>query len=162
MTTLPPPDEPDIYEALLAALVQASETIRVANAAYAAALQSLRQAMEMAAREPELLDQLGELYNRAHIAYRDAASMAHQGGAERMQQAETLFEQAAGLRREAAVLARQINLSVQQASALMLQGVAATLAASEEHRIGLERATSLLQQARRRQTNGDRPDAQAA
>ena len=79
-----------------------------------------------------------------------------------MQQAETLFEQAAGLRREAAVLARQINLSVQQASALMLQGVAATLAASEEHRIGLERATSLLQQARRRQTNGGRPDAQAA
>ena len=162
MTTLPPPGEPEIYEALLTAMVQASETTRVANAAYAAALQPLRQAMEMAAREAGMLDRLGELSDRAHAASRDAIAMANQGGVERMRQAETLFEQAAALRREAAVAARQINFSAQQASALMLQGIEASLAASEEHRIGLERATSLLQQVRRRQSNGDTPEAQAA
>ena len=162
MTTLPPPDEPDIYEALLAALVQASETIRVANAAYAAALPLLRQAMEMLQRQTVLMEQVGELSNRARLASREAESLANQDRPETMRQARTLFEQAAELHGEAAAVARRIYFAMMQASPLMLQGVAATLAASEEHRIGLERASTLLQQARRRQTNGDRPDAQAA
>ena len=162
MTSLPPPDEPDIYEVLIDVAVQAGETIRVANEAYAAALQPLRRAMEMLPQQTVLMEQVGELSNRAHVASRDAVAMANQGGAERMRQAETLFEQAAELRGEAVVVARQINFLAQQASPLIQQGVEEILAASEEHRIGLARATSLLQQVRRRQTNGDAPDTRAA
>ena len=143
-------------------MVQASETLRAANAAYAAALQPLRQAMEMLPQQTVLMEQVGELSNRARLASREAESLDNQDRPETMRQARILFEQAAQLHGEAAAVARQIYLAMMQASPLFLQGIAASLAASEEHRIGLERATSLLQQARRRQTNGDRPDAQAA
>ena len=162
MTTLPPPGEPDIYEALLTAMVQASETTRIANAAYAAALQPLRQAMEMLPRQTVLMEQVAELSSRARLASREAESLANQDSPERMRQARLLLEQAAELHGEAAAVARRIHFAMMQASPLLLQGIEASLAASEEHRIGLERATLLLQQARRRQTNGDTPNIQAA
>ncbi len=162
MTSLPPPDEPDIYEVLIDVAVQAGETIRVANEAYAAALQPLRRAMEMLPQQTVLMEQVGELSNRARLASREAESLANQDGPEAMRQARILFEQAAELHGEAAEVARQIYFSMMQASPLIQQGVEEILAASEEHRIGLARATSLLQQARRRRTNGDAPDTRAA
>ena len=161
-TPVPVPGEPDIYAALLNAMVQASGTMRAANAAYAAALQPLRQAMERIGRHTAMLEQVGELSDRAYAVSREALAMPLQDSPERMRQAAAMFGQAADLHREAAVTAREIHFSMLQASPLLMQGIEMMLAASEEHRIGLERATMLLQQARRRQTNGGAPDALAA
>ena len=162
MTTLPPPGEPDIYQSLLDAMVQASQTMRTANAAYAAALQPLRQAMERIGQHTAMLEQVGNLSTRAQEASREALSVPLDDSPERMRYAAALFGQAADLHHEAAAVAREIHLSMLQASPLLMQGIEMMLVASEEHRIGLERATTLLQQARRHQTNGGRPDAQAA
>lgn len=162
MTTLPPADEPDIYESLLNAMVQASGTMRAANAAYAAALQPMRQAMERIGRHTALLEQVGELSDRASAASREALAMPLRDSPERMRQAAAMFGQAAELHREAAVTAREIHFSMLPASPLLMQGIEMMLAASEEHRIGLERAVTLLQQARRHQSNGGAPDVAAA
>lgn len=162
MTTLPPPGEPDIYEALLNAMVQASGTMRTANAAYAAALQPMRQAMERIGRHTAMLEQVVELSDRAYAISREALAMPILDSPERMRPAVELFGQAADLHREAAATAWEIHFSMLQASPLLMQGIEMMLAASEEHRIGLERATTLLLQVRRHQTNGGTPDAQAA
>lgn len=162
MTTLPPPGEPDIYQSLLDAMVQASQTMRTANAAYAAALQPLRQAMESIGRTGELMEQAGELSDRAHEISQAAHNHTDQADQAGLLESGRMFRRAAELHGEARVLARQSYFAILQASPLIMEGVAAMLEASEEHRIGLERATTLLQQARRHQTNGGRPDAQAA
>lgn len=162
MTTLPPPGEPDIYQSLLDAMVQASQTMRTANAAYAAALQPLRQAMDRISRHTELLERVGHLSEQAHKASREALEVPLNDSPERMREAATLLGQSAELHREAAITAREIHFSMLQASPLLMQGIEMMMAASEEHRIGLERATTLLQQSRRHQSNGETPGAQAA
>ena len=162
MTTLPPPGEPDIYQSLLDAMVQASQTMRTANAAYAAALQPLRQAMETIARTGELMEQAGELSERAYEISQAAHNRTDSVDQDGLLESSRMFRRAAELHREARMLARQAYFAILQTSPLIMEGVAAMLDASEEHRIGLERATTLLQQSRRHQSNGETPGAQAA
>lgn len=159
MTSLPPPGEPDIYEALLNVAIEASEATRIANDAYYAALVTIRRAFELTSRHTELLEQVGELSNQADEAFEAAMAMNGYRGPEPMQQARALFRKAAARHGEARELARQMHFSVMQASPLLMQGIEAGLAASEAHRKGLERAATWLRQARRRQSNGEGPEA---
>ena len=162
MTNLPPPDEPDIYESLAAALIEASTGIRTANETGFAALEPMDRAIELTAGTPDLLRQARELSEQAWDLRHQAGLLTTQGGDEDIAQADGLRRQSGVLIGQASVISEQVLASVLESRSFMRQSIEQLMAASEIHRLALERATMLLYSARRRQSNGDNPDALTA
>ena len=159
---VPTPGEPDIYESLADALFTASTAFLDAEPHFRDGLAHMRNCAE-------LDRQVGVIDQQAHRAsaeahqllseYTDLMQADPQGNLvrarelmavvrEKHTQTEALLAGAAALTREA---------TAETMKGLEIWGVGAAAL-----RVGLERATTLLQQARRHHTNGGTPDAQAA
>ena len=162
MTTLPSPEEPDIYAAPANALMATSAGIREANELGFAALEPIDRAVELTINNPALLQQSRALWQQA-------GELREQANGLLPQDRDAGIEQASGPRRQAdALISRAITLSDQAHAAvlegrpLMRQGIETLMAASEVHRVALERAATLLTATRRPPGNGGAPDAHAA
>ena len=156
-TPMPPPDESDIYRSLAAALMEASRGIRLANERSFAALQYVDRAIELEVNIPTLLRQAGQLSERAW----DLREQARQEGDANSVQAEGLRRQADALMERAISLSDQALAAVQSSREPMRQGIEGLMAASEIHRVALERAATLMTATRQPPTNGGNPDAPA-
>ena len=162
MTSLPPPDEPDIYQSLAAALMEASRGIRLANERIFVALQYVDQAIELTANNPTLLRQARELSNRAWALREQARPLADQGNADDIIQADGLRRQADALMDRAILLSDQAHAAVVEGRPLMRLGIEGLRESSEIHRVALERAATLMTATRNPPGNGDNPDALTA
>ena len=162
MTSLPPPDEPDIYQSLAAALMEASRGIRLANERSFAALQYVDQAIELTANIPTLLRQARELSERAWALREQARPLVDQGNADDIIQADGLRRQADALMDRAILLSDQALAAVVQGRPLMRLGIEGLRESSEIHRVALERAATLMTATRHPPGNGDNPDALTA
>ena len=155
MTALPPADEPDIYESLANALMEASAGIRQANELGFAALEPIDRAIELTISNPALLQQARELWARAWELREQANGLPRQDR-------DAGVEQADALTSRAIALSDQAHAAVLAGRPLMRQGVEMLMAASETHRVALERAATLMTATRRPSGNGGAPDAAAA
>ena len=156
-TPMPLPDGPDIYQSLAAALMEASRGIRTANERSFAALQYVDRAIELEGNIPTLLRQAGQLSEQAW----DLREQARQEGDANSVQAEGLRRQADALMDRAISLSDQALAAIQSSREPMRQGIEGLMAASEIHRVALERAATLMTATRQPPTNGGNPDAPA-
>ena len=156
-TPVPPPGEPDVYRPLAAALMEASRGIRTANERSFAALRYVDRAIELEGNIPTLLRQAGQLSEQAW----DLREQARQEGDANSVQAEGLRRQADALMERAISLSDQALAAVQSSREPMRQGIEGLMAASEIHRVALERAATLMTATRQPPTNGGNPDAPA-
>ena len=159
MTSLPPPDEPDIYESLINALIAASTAFRESSPYFEAALPRIRRAFELHQEVQLAIDAAYPASAETTALLLEAVALIQadpRGNAER---ALALSAQATAELNRARAVAPQISPLLQQASIEMLEGMEIWHQGSESLRVGLERATTLLQAVRRPQTNGDAPDA---
>ena len=162
MTTLPPPGEPDIYQSLAEALMEASGGIRRANELGFAALEPIDRAIELTINNPSLLHQARELSARAWELREQADGLSRQDRAANIEQADALRRQADALISRCIALSDQAHAAVVEGRPLMRQGIEMLLDASEIHRVALERAATLMTATRHPTGNGETPDAQAA
>ena len=162
MTSLPPPGEPDIYESLIGVLVAASTAFRESSPYFEAALPRIRRAFELHEEVRLAIDAAYPASTETTALLLEAVALIQadpRGNAER---ALALSAQATAELHRARAAAPQVSPLLQQASIEMLEGMEIWHHGSELLRVGLERATTLLQAARRPQTNGDAPDALTA
>ena len=162
MTSLPPPDEPDIYGSLINALVAASTAFRESSPYFEAALPRIRRAFELHQEVQLAIDAAYPASAETTALLLEGVALIQadpRGNAER---ALALSAQATAELNRARAAAPQVSPLLEQASIEMLEGMEIWHRGSESLRVGLERATTLLQAARRPQTNGGNPDAPAA
>ena len=159
MTSLPPPDEPDIYESLINALVAASTAFRESSPYFEAALPYMRRALELDRQVQDISEESAAVSEQATALLLEAVAMVQANPQGNVIEALALSAQATSHSRQARTISSRATALTAQASVQMLQGLEIWGRGSESLRVGLERATTLLQQARRRQTNGDAPDA---
>ena len=81
------------------------------------------------------------------------------GADEQIEQANGLRRQADALIDRARVISEQIQATVLESRTLRQQGILELRAASEIHRVALERAATLMTSTRRPPTNGGNPNA---
>ncbi len=162
MTSLPPQDEPNIYEALADALIAASTAFLEAEVHFDASRPYMDQSLELL-RQSELIDnEANATSERAYdlmSEYRELTDADPRGN---IDQARALMAEVLETRRRTQALRAGAVALTQQALAESRQGQTIRDKGTRALRIGLERATTLLQQARRRPTNGDAPDALTA
>ncbi len=162
MTSLPPPDEPDIYQSLAAALMEASRGIRTANERSFDALLVMDQAIELTVNTPDLMQQARELWEQAWGLREQARGLTREGQHEQIERADGLRQQANTLIDRATVISEQTQAAVLESRALMRQSITELRAASEIHRVALERAATLMTATRHPPGNGDNPDSLTA
>ena len=162
MTSLPPPDEPDIYQSLAAALMEASRGIRTANERSFDALLVMDRAIELTVNTPDLMQQARELWEQAWSLREQARGLTREGQHEQIEQADGLRQQADALIDRAVAISEQIQAAVLESRTLMRQSIMELRAASEIHRVALERAATLMTATRNPPGNGDNPDALTA
>lgn len=162
MTSLPPPDEPDIYESLINALVAASTAFREASPYFAAALPHMRRSIELDRQVQDIVEESIGISERATELLLEAVALVQADPQGNVAEALALSAQATATSRRARNVSAQATGITAQATVEMLRGVEIWHEGSESLRVGLERATTLLQAVRRPQTNGDAPDALTA
>ena len=161
-TPLPPPDEPDIYEALINALIAASTAFREASPHFEAALPHMRRAFELDREVQDRLEESVAVSERATELLLEAVALVQADPLGNITEALALSAQATVISRQARDISAQSTALTARSSIEMTQGLEIWHRGSESLRVGLERATTLLQAARRHQTNGDAPDALTA
>lgn len=162
MTSVPHQDEPDIYESLADALIAASTAYLDADPYYEAGMTHLRQARELDQQGGELAVQAGLIMEQAYTLFSEYRALTDTNPQQHIDQARELMVEILDLhRREQALRAGVAALGRESLSETM-QGMEIRAKGHEALRTGLERATTLLQQARQRPTNGDAPDTLAA
>ena len=159
---IPPSGEPDIYEALANALLAASKAHLDASAHFEAALPRLRQARELDDQCQIIRDESIVWVNRAADLMLEVASLARADLQGNIGQAMRLMSDVKDADRRAQALSAGATALTRQASAEVEQGLSIWHEGTETLRVGLERAATLLQEARNHQANGDNPEAQAA
>ena len=157
-TPLPPPNEPDIYESLINALIAASVGFREASPHFEAALTHMRQAFELDREVQEIVEESAAVSEHATELLLEAVAMVQADPRGNITEALALSAQATAISRRARDTSAQSTALTARASIEMTQGLEVWHRGSESLRIGLERATTLLQAARGRQTNGGNPD----
>lgn len=162
MTSLPLPDEPDIYQSLAAALLEASQGIRLGNERSFDALLVMDRAIELTVNTPDLMRQARELSGQAWALREQARGRAREEEPEQIDQADGLRQQSETLIDRAAVISEQIQAAVLESRSLMRQSIVELRAASEIHRVALERAATLMTATRHPPGNGGNPDALTA
>ena len=161
-TPVPTPGEPDIYASMADALLTASKAFLEAEPHFRAGLAHMRNCTELD-RQVGLIDQQAHRASvEAHLLiseYTDLMRADPQGNLERardlMAEVREKHIQTEALLAGAAALTREASAETMKGLEIWGTGAAAL-------RVGVERATTLLQQARRHHTNGGTPDAQAA
>ena len=157
-TPLPPPqDEPDIYQSLAAALMEASRGIREANERSFDALLAMDRAIELTVNTPDMMRE-SRLLSQQAWDLREQARGLERGADEQIEQANGLRRQSDALIGRATVISEQIQATVLESRTLMQQSILELRAASEIHRVALERAATLMTATRRPPTNGGGPD----
>ena len=157
-TPVPPQDEPDIYQSLAAALMEASRGIRLANERGFDALLVMDRAIELTVNTPDMMRE-SRLLSQQAWDLREQARGLERGADERIEQANGLRRQADALIGRATIISEQIQATVLESRTLMQQSILELRAASEIHRVALERAATLMTSTRRPPTNGGNPDA---
>jgi hypothetical protein len=161
-TQVPPPDEPDIYESLINALIAASTGFREASVHFEAGLPHMRRAFELHEEVRLIIDAAYPVSAETTTLLLEAVALIQADPQGNATQALALSAQVTADLNRTRTVAPHVPALLQQASTETLDGIAIWNQGSESLRIGLERATTLLQAARRRQTNGDMPDALTA
>ena len=154
---VPPRDEPDIYQSLAAALMEASRGIRLANERGFDALLVMDQAIELTVNTPDMMREARLLSEQAWDL-REQARGLERGADEKIEQANGLRRQADALIDRATLISEQIQATVLESRTLMRQSILELRAASEIHRVALERAATLMTATRRPPSNGGNPD----
>ena len=157
-TPVPPQDEPDIYQSLAAALMEASRGIREANERGFDALLVMDRAIELTVNTPDMMREARQLSEQAWDLREQARELTREGQQDQIDQANGLRRQADALIGRATVISEQIQATVLESRTLMQQSILELRAASEIHRVALERAATLMTSTRRPPTNGGNPD----
>ena len=161
-TPLPFPDEPDIYESLIDALIAASTAFREASPHFEAALPRMRRAFELDRDVQVMVEESAAVSERATELLLEAVALVQTDPLGNITEALALSAQATAISRRARDISAQSTSLTARASIKMAQGMETWHRGSESLRVGLERSTTLLQAAWRSQTNGDAPDALTA
>ncbi len=162
MTNLPPPDEPDIYEGLINALIAASTAHREASERFQVGLPYVHRAFELHEQVRQIVEESNVAWEESTELLLEAVGLVQADPQGNIVRAMALSAQASVASRRARAISEQTTVLMQQASAEFMRGMEVWNEGSESLRVGLERATTLLQSARRRETNGDNPDALTA
>ena len=162
MTNLPPPDEPDIYEGLINALIAASTAHREASERFQVGLPYINRSFELHRQVHAIMEESRTASEEATEILLEAVSLVQDDPQGNIVRAMALSAQATAASRRARAISAETAALTQQASVEFTRGMGIWNQGSESLRVGLERATTLLQQARRRPTNGDAPDALTA
>ena len=162
MVTLPPEGEPDIYEVLIEVLV-------IASTAHLEAYGHFRDGLQHIKHSIELYRQAGDLEGEMHATADEAEALLSEGVAlldanprENLGKARAKFAEMRDCHRRGRALSAGASALVREASAEITKGLEIRDEGTHALRIGLERATTLLREVRRHQTNGDTPEAAAA
>ena len=162
MTSLPPPDEPHIHETLIAALIAASTAHLEASSYFEAALPHLGQARELDDQSQVVRNESIAAIDRAADLMLEVAALVQEDPPGNITQAIALMSDVKDADRRAPALSAGAAALTRQASVELEQGLTIWHEGTQALRVGLERASTLLQEGRRRQTNGDAPDALTA
>ena len=162
MTSVPHQDEPDIYESLADALIAASTAYLDADPYYEAGMTHLRQASELDQKSEELAVQAGMIMEQAYTLFSEYCALTGTDPQQNIDQARELMVEIRDLHRQERALRGGAAALGRQSLSETMQGMEIRAKGHEALRTGLERAATLLQQARRRPTNGDTPDTLAA
>ncbi|MDE2785908.1 MAG: hypothetical protein OXL37_04525 [Chloroflexota bacterium] len=159
---IPPSGEPDIYEALANALLEASRAHLEASGYFEAALPRLRQARELDDQCQILREESLAMVNRSADLMLEVGSLARADLQGNIAQALALMSDVKEIDRRARALSAGASALLWQASGEAEQGLSIWREGTDALRIGLERAATLLQEASNHQANGDNPDPPSA
>ena len=162
MTALPPPGEPDIYEGLANALIAASNAFLEAEPHLDAALPHLRNAVELDRQCGDILDLMLVVSSEAEALLVEGVALLDADPQGNLAQARAKFAEMREAHRRGRALSAGASALTREANAEVTKGLAIWREGTYALRTGLERATTILQEVRRHQTNGDTPDAAAA
>ena len=161
-TPVPTPGEPDIYEVLLDALIAASTAFLDAESHFQASYPYMTQSIALHGQADLVSEQARRASHDASGLMAEYLALMQDNPQENLARARDLMaevrdahDRAQALYAGSLALSRQALVETEQGMAIWNDGAQAL-------RTGLERATTLLQQARRHHTNGGTPDAQAA
>ena len=161
MVTLPPEGEPDIYEVLIEVLI-------IASTAHVEAYGHFRDGLQHIKHSIDLYRQAGDLEGEMHAAADEAEALLSEGVAlldadaqGNLAPARAKFAEMREIHRRGRALSAGASALTREASAEITKGLEIQEEGTHALRIGLERATTLLREARRHQTNGDTPEAAA-
>ncbi len=156
-TPVPPPDEPDIYEALIDYLEAAGAAHREASFHFEAALPQINRAQRMHRESSDIMREADARSDEAAELLIEAIALVQDNPQGNIIRAMGLAAQATSASRRARIISGQAYELTRQAADEMAQGLAVWSAGSQSLRDGLERASRLWRARRRRQTNGDSP-----
>ena len=159
---IPPRGDPDIYDALANALIEASRAHLEASAHFEAALPHLRQASELDNQSQIIRNESIDMIGRSADLMLEVARLMQADPSGNIAQAIALMSEVKDADRRAQALSAGSAALTRQASGEVTQGLSAWREGTEALRVGVERATTLVQEARNHQTNGGNPDAAAA
>ena len=161
-TRVPTPGEPDIYESLADALFTASTAFLEAEPHFRAGLAHMRNCTELD-RQVGLIDQQAHRASaEAHQLISEYTELMQSDPQGNLERARALMAEVREKHTQTEALLAGAAALTREASAETMKGLAIWGVGADALRAGLERATTLLQQARRHHTNGGTPDAQAA
>ena len=160
MTSVRPQDEPDIYRSPASALMEASGGIRAASDRSFDELEVMDCAIELTVNTPDMMRQARELSERAWDLREQARSLTDAD--ERVEQANGLRRQANAVMDQATVVSEQLQSTVLESRGPMRESIEELRAASELHRVALDRAATLMTSTRRPPSNGGNPDYPSA
>ena len=162
MTSVPHHDEPDIYEVIAEALIAASKAHMEASAHFEDGLKRIRHCLDLHRQSEEVMERSLAAETEAAGLMAEAAELTRHNSQENIARAIALIAQVAESNRQARAMSAGAYALTRQASDEMLRGLAVWSEGTKSLQVGVERAATLLQQARRQPTNGDAPDTLAA
>ena len=161
-TPVLPPDEPDIYEALIEVLITASTAHLEASGYFEVGLKHIDQSIELHRHSEEVMERSFAVEQEAAGLMSEAVQLIQANPQENITRAIALIAEASEVNRQARAISAGAYALTRQASDEMRQGLSVWNEGTAALRIGLDRAATLLQEVRRHQSNGGTPDAQAA
>ena len=159
---IPPTGKPETYDALANALIEVSSAHREASKHFEAALPHLRQASELDGQSQIIRDEVTVMNSRSTALMLEFLSLVQADPHGNIAQTDALMSEAKAVDRRAQALFVNACALTTQASEEMRRGLSVWHEGTAALRVGMERATTLVQEARNHQSNGGNPDAAAA
>ena len=156
---IPPRGDPDIYDALANALIETSRAHLEASAHFEAALPHIDHSINLHKQVEEIMQRSLAAESGAAASIAEAARLIRENSQENIARALELIAEVTAANEQARSISAGSYALTMQASEEMRLGLSAWREGTEALRVGVERATTLVQEARNHQTNGGNPEA---
>ena len=159
---IPPTGDPETYDALANALIVANSAQLEASERFEAGLRNIEHSLNLHKQIEEITQRSFSAESGAAGLIIEAARLIRENPQENIARALELIAEVMAANEQARSISAGSYALTRQASGEVTQGLSAWHEGTEALRVGIERATTLVQEARNYQSNGGNPDAAAA